>query len=192
MCSHTRNLYQWSRGHLQTKKKGRSASYYVAREFTERYDISKGIWLHNKYEISKGTWLHNKYEIPKGTQIKWVFCARQLNFPNTSYPNTIPCMCFLSPQEQDCLLSVSLLRPNDLWPEVLQKFPILSFYVRSLMKWHTVSVNIPRGSYYKRKIYMNRLYISLSYLPYNPNIMPYNLWFNQCTNYTCTIQPIFP
>ena len=57
---------------------------------------------------------------------------------------------------------------NDLWPEVLQKFPILSFYVRSLMKWHTVSVNIPRGSYYKRKIYRNRLYISLSNLPTIP------------------------
>ena len=84
---------------------------------------------------------------------------------------------------------------NDLWPEVLQKFPILSFYVRFLMKWHTVSVNIPRGSYYShRKIYMNRIYISLSSLPYNPNIMPYNSINvqNACISLQILLSPLSP
>ena len=59
------------------------------------------------------------------------------------------------------------------------------------MKWHTVSVNKPRGSYYKRKIYRNRLYISLSNLPTIPLSCLIIMIYTNIQN-TCTILQIVP
>ena len=103
-------------------------------------------------------------------------------------------MCSFLPLEPDWLLSFSIPRSNPLWAEVLQSFCI-SFALRYFLNEvaHGLNQNISRFLL-KREIYMNRIYIPLSSLPYNPNIMPYNSINvqNACISLQILLSPLSP
>ena len=87
-------------------------------------------------------------------------------------------MLYISPLLQDCLLPVFAVLFTLPSPGSASGIPyvtlFLSFYVRSLRKWHTVSISIPRVPT-KTEIYMNRVYIPLpSFHLTIPMVVSYN------------------
>ena len=118
--------------------------------------------------------------------------ARDLNFPNTSYPDTIPWMCFLSPQEQDCL-------PSPFVPSFKRTLAgsatgILYLWFTLILYWggtRSQSKRLAAPTIKERYIGTDYISFYLIYLTIPIScLITYDLY--QCTNYTCTIPPIFP
>ena len=86
-------------------------------------------------------------------------------------PNTTR-QCFTShPCSKTAYSLFSSLYLRYLRPEVVQEFPIPLLYVRFLLKWHMVSISIPRVPTKTRNIYEPSIYSSIKLSPYNPLII---------------------